>query len=86
MMKFAVAYLWEDFPQYDRVEQQGRTIKYYNKNVLIAEGSIESWGVNRQSSLTLDFVEADNTEDARKKIIEKVPKHILSLLASAIPL
>ena len=85
MLKFAVAFIYENFPKYDKVEQTASTLRHYKGDKMVAETELSHVVVVRQQMLGLEFVEAENVEDAFKKIRERFPLHILASAISAIP-
>ena len=84
-MIFAVAYIAEDFPRYDKMEVTPTTIKYSYKGVDFVEERKDNALIMRQQFLGLSFVNAANYEEAMRKTIEEFPRHIRMMTASPVP-
>lgn len=84
-MLHAIAYLYEDLPRYDRVERVGDNLKYFDKGKEVYYEPVYNYIVNRHPVLGLEFLEAENREQAYQKFMESYPKHISALTVSPVP-
>jgi len=90
-MLFAVAYMFEDFPHYDKVDVTPTTIKYSYKGKDITEfnraASENSFTrtLMREQRLVISFTNAQSIEEAVKQTIEQFPLHIVAVVASPVP-
>ena len=88
-MLFAVAYLFEEFPRYDSAKSDGKVVRFYYKDVEVYSFDYSQCGqfvdIKFAHILRVDFIETESAADALKKIIEKVPFHILMTAVLAVP-
>lgn len=84
-MLFAVAFVYEDLPRHDRVEQVGDLLKYFDKGNPVYEEIKADWIIVRHPRMGLDFVEAETATAAHKKFRDDFPKHITAITVARVP-
>lgn len=88
-MLFALAFMWENFPKYDKVEQTRRGNQYrntyYHKGVEVYCEEVHPYVVIREHFIGLRFIEAENVPEATNKLFEEYPFHIIQITVSPIP-
>lgn len=85
MQQFAVAYIYEEFPKYDRVERSNDYLKYFFKGVEVYSEVAPHWAAPKNPRLDMTFIEAKDSTDAYHKLIDTFPKHILTTVIQAVP-
>ena len=94
-MKWAVAFVWEDFPKYDEVKtetEDGVTfVRYYYKKKLVYEYAPRFMHpipptdiLFGEKHLALEIVEAENQKEAVEKATKTLPFNILQLVVRKI--
>ena len=80
-MKYAVAFVYEDFPRYDRVKQSLNKVEYFDGDTKVAEEPPNIALVMREQRLDIHFVDANNEAEAFQMVFRAFPKHIVMAVA-----
>jgi len=81
MKKFAVAYLYQEIPKYDRIEIKGAEVRLFKDNKLVCEFryGLSDIHLLAEPRLGIEVVEAESPEEAMEKVLRIVPYMILEM-------
>lgn len=88
MPVFAVAFIWTDFPKYDRMEVTPEKAVFYDRDTAVYEHRLDFMFPHILMfpyNVGLRFVEAQDESEAIKKVFESFPRHIEVATAVAVP-
>lgn len=85
MSQFAIAYVFEQFPKYDRVERANDYLKYFCKGVEVYSEVAPHWAAPIKPQLGLAFIEAEDSTDAYHKFTDTFQYHVLTTIIQAVP-
>lgn len=80
MPKYAVAFVYQQSPRFDKVTFDGTTYRYFLGDIEVMEHNI---GLNPtlELELGLEFIEATSKNKAMKELINRWPYHIVRTTA-----
>jgi hypothetical protein len=80
-VKYVVAFLYEDFPRYNKVKQSLDKVEYFCDDVKVAEEPNVNVLMMRGQRLDIHFVEANDENEAFQEVYKAFPKHIIMAVA-----
>ena len=87
MTKFVVAFIYEDFPRYDKVERTASEICYFDGDKVVAKMPLLPLQqiILKDKKLGLEFVVADTGREACQKTCRSFPLNIIATVVAEVP-